>query len=139
MQEKKDKRPGDPNDTKSIEGSRRQNFRIVMWLVCAAYLIYLSAKMAKDLMAGLIVGTTKIISIIAVVLFCGVAIFLIVSAARAGIRALREMTSAMAEADRPSDDEKKEGYGYVPLDEPDEDGEEETSFPKDEDDAEDKE
>ena len=90
-------------DTKSIEGSRRQNRRLLLWVVCAVYLLYLVSSMVKDLRSGGVDSESgRIVVIIACVVFSIVAVVLLAFSARAGIRSFRASVAAMEEEDSAS-------------------------------------
>lgn len=110
----KDLRPNDePSSNQkmdnSIEGSRRQNTRMIIWGVAGAYLLYLAVKMMKDYMGGLVEGQgTKIMVIVSSIVFTLAAIFLLVQCIRYAIHyfkaSVNNMVAAQEELDQTDED-----------------------------------
>ena len=89
----------DESDPKTIKGSKRQNSRLILWTVCALYLLYLSFNLIQGLVAGNVEGSSKTVSIIGAVVFIAVAGFLLFSAIRTGLRSFKESVQSMVDAD----------------------------------------
>lgn len=111
------------DDPKTIRGSQKQLFRLVVRAACALYLIYLGVKLFRGVTTGEAVGTIRIVSIISSVVFCAVAVVLLGNCLQMFLRSLRESGSDMEPA---PEEEKREtareeatreedGYGYLPL------------------------
>ena len=50
-------------DTKSIAGARRQNRRMILWLACGGYLLYLTFELGGSLYAGEVpAGTERLVA-----------------------------------------------------------------------------
>ena len=89
----------DENDPKTIKGSKRQNSRLILWTVCALYLLYLSINLIQGLVTGDAEGSSRIVSIIGAVVFIIVAGFLLFSVIRTGLRSFKESVQSMVDAD----------------------------------------
>jgi len=132
---REDKTPAE-NSGSPAQATQKRTFRIFMWFVCAAYLIYLSVKMLGDVRSGAATGSSRTLCIVASIVFCGVSVYLIISAARSAIRAFRETADAIRESDakdaeealaaRHEEKDEDEGYGYVALEDDGEPAPEET-------------
>lgn len=108
----KDLRPTDGQPEKkqdnSVDGSRRQNTRMIIWGVAGAYLLYLSVKMVKDLMGGMVEGQgTKIMVIVSSIVFTGAAIFLLVQCIRHALSSFKASVRDMADAQDAEDAEEE--------------------------------
>lgn len=89
----------DENDPKTIKGSKRQNSRLILWTVCALYLLYLSFNLIQGLVTGQAEGNEKTVSIIGAAVFIIVAGFLLISVVRTSLRSFKESMQSMVEAD----------------------------------------
>lgn len=93
-------------DAKSIAGARRRNRRLVLWLVCGAYLLYLSFELGRNLLGGEIpAGTETLVAWGACIVFGLVGLALLVFSARMAFRSFKESMEAMEEAEAAEDEE----------------------------------
>ncbi len=87
-------------DTQSIAGARRQNRRLVLWLVCGGYLLYLTFQLGKSLYAGEVpAGTETLVAWISCIIFGLVGLALLVLSARIALRYFKGSMDAMEEAE----------------------------------------
>ncbi len=82
------------NDPNTIEGSKRQTRRIVLWVMCGVYLIYLAFQLLRMLDSA--VGSERTISIVGSVVVLIVGAALLFLAARTGIQSFKRSVQAMA-------------------------------------------
>ena len=89
------------NDPKTVEGSRRQNRRMLLWGVCAVYLLYLVYGMVQDLRAGGVdSSTSRVVVIAACVVFAGAAVAMLVAVVRTALRSFRASVNAIGQEEQ---------------------------------------
>ena len=87
-------------DTQSIAGARRQNRRLVLWLVCGGYLLYLAFELGRSLYAGEVpAGTENLVAWVSCIVFGLVGLALLVLSARMALRSFKGSVQAMEEAE----------------------------------------
>lgn len=93
-------------DPKSIAGARQQSRRLILWLVCGGYLIYLSFELGRNLIRGEIpAGTETMVAWGGCIVFGLVGLVLLVLSARMALRSFKGSMEAMEEAEAAGDEE----------------------------------
>lgn len=87
-------------DPKSIAGARQQNRRLILWLVCGGYLLYLAFELARNLFRGEVpAGNETLIAWGGCIVFGLVGLALLVLSARMALRSFRASMDALEEAE----------------------------------------
>lgn len=87
-------------DTQSIAGARRQNRRLVLWLACGGYLLYLTFQLGKSLYAGEVpAGTETLVAWVSCFVFGLVGLALLVLSVRMALRSFKGSMEAMEQAE----------------------------------------
>lgn len=122
------------NDPKTIQGAKKQSRRMILWVVCALYLLYLAVNLAKGLWSGEVDTTNgKVISIAGCAVFVIAAVGLLVVSIRTGLRSFRESVDAMVAAEEA--EERAEAQRTLEAAEEEESGADRESPPAGEDES----
>jgi len=107
------------NGKQSIAAANRQNRRMILWIVCGGYLLYLAYQLGRGLAQGEVqAGTETVISVAGCVVFAIVGAALLILAARTGLQSFRSSLEAMDEAEQEreaGEGETGESGGDVPA------------------------
>lgn len=97
------------NDTRSIAGAKRQNRRLILWVACGAYLLYLAFQLGKSLYAGEVpAGTETYVAGGACGVFALVGLALLILSARSALRSFKQSMDAYDEAEAGGDTSSEE-------------------------------
>lgn len=93
-------------DTKTIAGARRQNRRLVLWLACGGYLLYLSYGLGKGLFDGEVpAGTETLVAWVGCIVFGLAGLALLILSARGAYCSFKESMETTGEAGTSADKE----------------------------------
>ena len=88
-------------DTKSIAGAQRQNRRLILWLVCGGYLLYLAFQLGGSLIAGEVpAGTETLVAWCSCIVFGLIGLALLALSARIAFRSFKGSMEAMDEMEK---------------------------------------